>query len=224
MSEEIKKAETTTPSLKDRIKQATQFKEPSKLNTPTFKADKEATASENTTTETKPTVVKKEAPKKSSAAWNSEDDFEKKEVVNKTNTTDEEGNKPPTEQEMRGGARALVGAYNVTQRGIYTFLSNKKLKDSFTPEQLEKINEIDFKPKAALKEEEEKLLSTWQKLTKKHLQIQKDLPLTKTETEDFEESIYLYQESTGKVVPPYVFALLNIVNANAKRLMDIYLD
>lgn len=199
-------------TLEERLKKATEHKTPGSHTAPKV--------------ETTAPVEPKTEPTAKVSPWNSDDDFEKPKPKTTTTPSSNNTEEQPqvTEKSKRASARAVTGMYDMTQKGVFIPLINRKYKKKFSDEEVERLDQVADANKALLQPEDFKLRSKWDNLMAKRDVKVKAVPLNKEEKQDMESMLYDYFDATNTVISPAWGLVFAFVNITGKRVIDVVTD
>jgi len=172
-----------------------------------------------------------------SKAWTFEDEEEtpaaEKPQADATKTTAETKTTPPidpekpkdtkiTDKAKKASARTAVNMLNLLQRGIFPPILNYKVQKKFTPEEIERLEEVQDAAKSALDDKDLALRNKFDRIMKSHNKKIEAVPFTETEEDDLEQAFYAYFDFKEKTLPPEWFLYMAVINTLGKRTIDVF--
>jgi hypothetical protein len=215
-------AKETAPNLLERLNVATEKKEPSKeseAKTWDFSDDEPKVKEE----------IKPARPAQTDSTQKINSDFAKEEVKPQTsiNPTAKPTDKEATEisnKAKHASARIAVGMLDLTQKGIFIPLLNRKYKKKFNDKEIERLEEIADANKSTLDETDMRIRTKFDRLMKKRDKKIDAVELEDQERKDLESAFYTYMDVTGNNVPPEYLLMIGIMNTVGKRGIDLFMD
>jgi hypothetical protein len=212
----------TAPNLLERLNVATEKKEPSKeseAKTWDFSDDEPKVKEE----------IKPARPAQTDSTQKINSDFAKEEVKPQTsiNPTAKPTDKEATEisnKAKHASARIAVGMLDLTQKGIFIPLLNRKYKKKFNDKEIERLEEIADANKSTLDETDMRIRTKFDRLMKKRDKKIDAVELEDQERKDLESAFYTYMDVTGNNVPPEYLLMIGIMNTVGKRGIDLFMD
>lgn len=195
--------EDSDDELMQRLKAATQHKDPVEKKEPEWNFDIDVTA-----------PIVEEKPAETKASETTEAPAAKETVKTKK----------ITEDAKRGSARVAIGMLELTQKGIFTPLLTRKYRKKFTAEEQERIIQNESKKKKDLTEDDLALSAKFDKLMSRMNRKIDAIPFDDREKKDLEEALYLYFDTKEKTLPPEWFVAMAVTNAIGKRAIDVFTD
>jgi hypothetical protein len=177
-------------------------------------------------------ITERKEPSKTTSASSSfnwdEDDFEAQPQPKKTATPEKKAEEEPakvTDKAKKASARTLVGMMDFTQKTILTPILNAKFKKKFSPEEVDRLdNVIDADPEKLFDDRDKSLKSKWDRLAAKLEKKKASIPFTDTEKSDMESFAYDYFDAKETSLGPEWGIAFSFINIVGKRVIDVVFD